>query len=244
MKRINKERNEITAKKKAGKALNGLLKRCQEKPILLMLSGGSAMGLLDFVDTESLGENVTITMLDERFSKDPKINNFAQLAETEFYKKAKERKGIDFFDTRVREGETLEELTERFGTHIHEWFNSYKTKEGKIIIAQGVGEDGHTAGIIPYPENPELFKRLFEDTKQWVVGYDANGKNQHPLRVTVTIPFLKEKVDHSIVFAVGENKRKTLEQVMAEKGTLRETPARIIREMKNVQLFTDLRITI
>lgn len=238
---VHEEKDEIAAKKSAAEVLEGLLKKYKQKPMLLMLSGGSAMGLLDFVDTASFGKHVTITVLDERHSKDPKVNNFAQLVETEFYRNLKEKKGIDFRDTQVQGRETLERLTERFGDYIEEWIRSYQPEaDEKIIITQGIGEDGHTAGIMPYPENPELFRKLFADPKRWVAGYDAGKKNPYPLRVTVNLPFLRQKVDHSIVYIVGENKRKVLERVLAGKGTLQETPARIIHEMKNVELFTNL----
>ena len=109
-----------------------------------------------------------------------------------------------------------------------------------MVITQGIGEDGHTAGIMPYPENSALFKSLFDDPEKWVVGYDAEGRNEHPLRVTVTLSFLREVVDHSIVYAVGDGKKEALRQVLAETGTLWQTPARIIHEMRNVMLFTDL----
>jgi len=46
-------------------------------------------------------------------------------------------------------------------------------------------------------------------------------------------------VDHAVVYVVGEEKRATFERVLAENGALAETPARIIREMKDVRLFTD-----
>ncbi len=240
---IHRTRDEIESKKNATEALNELLGKNKGKPILLLVSAGSAMGMLDDVNTESLEGNVTITVLDERYSKDLKINNFAQLVETEFYRKVKEKGRVYFLDTRVREGETLESLTERFGYLIHEWMNGYQPEaDGKIIITQGIGADGHTAGIMPYPENPELFKKLFEDSKRWIVGYNADGKNPYPLRVTVNLPFLREKVDHSIVYAVGENKRKVLERVLTKEGTLWQTPARIIYEMKDVSIFTDLNI--
>ncbi|MBI2049515.1 6-phosphogluconolactonase [Candidatus Roizmanbacteria bacterium] len=243
--RIHKEKDEIATKKKAAKFINSLLKKYEEKPILLMLSGGSAIEILYFVSIESFGENVTITVLDERFSKDPKANNFAMLSQTGFYQKMKKKRRVNFWDTRVWEGETPEGLTDRFGGYIQGWINGYKPeKDGKIIITQGVGENGHTAGIMPYPENPELFKKLFDDPKRWVTGYDAKGKNKYPLRITVTLPFLKEKVDHSIVYMVGEEKREVFERLVAKEGTPLETPGRIIHEMKNVQLFTDLRITI
>lgn len=236
--KIHRATNKAEVKKHAAEALNALLQDYKEKPILLMVSAGSAMGLLDFVDTESLGKNVTITVLDERFSVDPKVNNFAQFTQTKFYEKIKERGGANILDTRPQDSETLEKFAKRFESFLLDWSKEYR--EGKVIITQGIGADGHTAGIMPYPENPELFKKLFEDPKLWVVGYDASEKNPYPLRVTVTLTFLREKVDHSLVYVVGENKREVLKRVLAKEGSLWETPVRIIHEMKEVKIFTNI----
>ena len=59
------------------------------------------------------------------------------------------------------------------------------------------------------------------------------------MRVTTTFPYLLYVVDYSIVYAVGEEKKEALKRVLQDKGTLEETPARVIRDMKNVYLFTD-----
>jgi len=55
----------------------------------------------------------------------------------------------------------LEKLAHRYESSLFEW--AKKHPEGKIIATMGIGFDGHTAGIMPYPENPETFARLFED---------------------------------------------------------------------------------
>ncbi len=238
--KIQRLKNEIEVKEKAGEYINTLLQKYKDQPILLMLSGGSAINILDFVNIKSLGKNVTMTVLDERYSKDPKVNNFAQFAETEFYQNVRDKMDVTFLDTRIRNGENLEDLTERLRNYIKRWISNKKDKDSKIIATLGIGEDGHTAGIMPYPENPELFKKLFENTKSWVIGYNAGKKNPYPFRVTVNLPFLREKVDHSIVYAVGDNKREALKRVLVKEGTLSENPARIIHEMKNVQIFTNL----
>lgn len=197
-------------------------------PILFLSSGGSALELLEGVH---LAENVTVSVLDERYSKNPTVNNFAQLFGNIH--------PTTFIDTRVKDNETLRQLAERFEKELRLW--KEKNPSGKVIITQGVGSDGHTAGIMPYPENPELFRQLFDAPDHWVVGYDATkGKNEYPLRVTVTMPFLREVVDHSLVYVTGESKKEALARILSSQGNLWETPGRIIREMKNVKIFTDI----
>ena len=208
-----------------------------QKAILFLVSGGSAFNLLKEIDTENFGSHITVGVLDERYSTNEKINNFAQLAETEFYRRAK-KKEVQFIDTRVRDGENTGELAERFENALRSW--KKKNSNGIVIITQGIGTDGHTAGIMSHPENPEMF----ESPDKWVIGYDAGLKLEYPLRVTVTFPFLRNIVDYSIVYAKGEEKKKILEKVMAKQGSLAQIPALIIHEMKDVKIITELDRTI
>lgn len=205
--------------KRAAEALNTVLKQYYGQPILFLSSGGSSLELLNGL---SLGDHMTISVLDERYGNDPSINNFSKLMT--------HVRDAKFIDTRVKEGESLQELAQRFEKELRMW--KEKNPSGKVIITQGVGSDGHTAGIMPYPENPELFKKLFDTPDHWVTGYDA--------RVTTTPSFLRHIVDHSLVYLVGEQKREALRKILALEGTLWETPGRIIQEMKNVKLFTDI----
>jgi len=205
------------AKQAAARKLNQLL-GAQEEPILFLASGGSSLKLLEGIRLEN---HVTVSVLDERYSPDPAINNFAQL-----FKIIQPEK---FIDTRVRPQETLQQLAERFEQGLREW--KRKNPNGKIIITQGMGSDGHTAGIMP---------GVSFDDKRWVVGYDAKEKSKFPLRVTTTYSFLRDQVDYSIAYITGEEKRNAFKKLLAEKGRLIETPARIMREMKQVEIFTDI----
>ncbi len=226
---------EEEALKKAQEKLNELLSEHSFSSILLLVSGGSAAKILDGVARESLGLHVTVGALDERFSKNPGINNWSQLVGTEGIARVHERGG-QTIDTRVIHAEeTLEQFTERFEKEFHEW--RAKNSEGVVIITQGIGPDGHTAGIMPYPEDETYFMSTF-DAERIVAGYDAGKKNRYPLRVTVTLAFLRTWVDHSICFVVGDNKIDALARVRADDGSLAHTPGRIIREMKDVTLFT------
>ena len=182
--------------------------------------------------------NLTVGVLDERFSEDPKVNNFTQLAETSFFQKAQE-KGAYFIDTRVQPREDLEMLSKRFEDALLKWRQEHPG--GRIVITQGMGPDGHTAGMMPHPKEKDIFKELFEG-ENWVRGYDAGDKNEYSLRVTTTMPFLR-MADHSVVYIVGKEKKDVLSRMLSEEGTLFETPARIIHEMKDVHIFTDIEIS-
>ncbi len=213
------------ARAKAADGLDNLFREISG-PVLFLSSGGSSLELLNGLQ---IGENVTVSVLDERYSTDPAVNNFVQLFER--------IRPNAFIDTRVGQNEILEQLAERFEKELRMW--KEKNPEGKIVITQGMGFDGHVAGIMPYPENRELFRQMFENRERWVVGYDAAGKNQYPLRITVTFPFLRQ-VDYSIGYIMGEAKRDALSRVTASEGSLPETPGRILREMKSVKIFTDI----
>ena len=219
--------------------LNVVLSEAQQdkKSVLLLVSGGSAFDLFPLITASSIDQNVTIGVLDERYSTDPKENNFAQFQQTDFYHGAKE-KGAKFIDTTVQDGEVHEQHASRFEQALREWKET--NSEGIIVATVGIGPDGHTSGVLPFPENPSLFSELFENPEKLVAAYDADGKNPYRYRSTTTNTFLKEYLDHAFVYAVGENKKDALTRVVSDTGSLAETPARVLREMKDVQLFTDV----
>lgn len=220
----------------ASKTLEKIMLENSEKNILLLFSGGSALSILSSVKN-GLGENITISVLDERYSVDPHVNNFMQIFETLFYSIAKEN-GCKFIDTRIIRDETIGDLSIRFKKEINGW--KEKNPDGLIIITQGMGPDGHTSGIMPYPENKDLFEKQFDDKNNWVIGYDAGNKSQYSKRVTTTLPFLRT-VDISIMLVTGKDKAEKLNKVLSETIPAHIFPAVIIKEMKKVYLFTDIK---
>ena len=73
-----------------------------------------------------------------------------------------------------------------------------------------------------------------------MVGYNATKeKSEYAKRVTVTLPFLRREVDCGVAYATGSKKRKAVRRVSAKRGSLAKTPARVLREMKNITLFVD-----
>ncbi len=220
----------------AGKYLNELLRDAIDgnKQVLLALSGGSCLNLLSHIDIDSLSSNVTITVLDERYSQDPKVNNTAQIISRGFVESIR-MKHINFVDMRVKDNESQGNLESRFNEVLDNWIK--KNPGGVIIATLGMGADGHTSGII---SNTEGFQELFdgENKNKYVVAYTA--KNEFPLRVTTTMHFLR-KIDKGILLVLGDEKMEALSRMMSENGDLSETPAKIYKEIPGeIRLFTDL----
>jgi len=224
-----------TPQEDATSALNATLKEAHGKDILLLLSGGSALALLDGIDTSLLGPHVTISVLDERWTYTEADSNFEQLSNISFYTTAL-ASGAQTIDPRPQKPESLVDTAKRFDLALKHWHITHR--EGVVIATMGIGEDGHTAGILPFPEDPETFESLFTHTTTCVRGYSVpKEKNPHTKRMTVTITYLKRHVDHAVVFAVGENKRAALGRLQRKEGELAVTPARVLREMKGGQVI-------
>jgi len=215
----------------AGKTISEALRRHGEKQILLLLSGGSALSILEHVDKDVLGSRVTITTLDERFSSDSAINNFAQIEATDFYANAS-RCGVQAISTRVDATDTLEECGKRFEKSLREW--RIKNTDGVMLATMGVGEDGHTAGIFPGTRNADF------SSDAWVISYVLpKAVNVYHERITVTYTFLRTQITEAVVYAVGEKKRQVIAQVVNQPCELEKLPICIVNELTSVTLITD-----
>ena len=222
----------------ATKALNAHFKNASNNPFLFLMSGGSSLALLNLIDTSNFNEKSTVAVSDERYSTDPAVNNLAQIEKTLFYK-AVTKNGASVIDSKPGAGELMNELGARFDESLKKWIKNNPT--GIIIASAGIGPDAHTTGIMPYPEDNELFEKTFDDSSLWAVAYDAKNKNQYNLRITITLPFIR-KINHVVIFASGNSKKNALTKLLSNDGTLNESPCRIWRELKDVQLFTDQEI--
>lgn len=219
----------------AKEAVELTLREANGKSVLFLVSGGSGFDVLNELSDALFDAQVTVSVIDERFTTDPAVNNFLQLQKTDFYGKAVSR-GVAFFETVPLKDESIEELAKRFEGNLKDWRMSHP--DGVMVALLGIGKDGHTAGMIGNPDDKRSFEFMFEDDSTWVVGYDAGNRNQYPLRVTTTMPFLR-KLDTVIVYAVGGAKKAALSAVCAPEGSLNMTPGRIIRELAHCLLYTD-----
>ncbi len=86
----------------------------------------------------------------------------------------------------------------------------------------GVGDDGHTASLFPGQATVDIADR-------YVV---AVGKTEgREMRLTITAPLI-EQTRAAFVLAVGAKKTAALERVWSVSGPLRDTPARVIRNVR------------
>lgn len=221
--------------------LNKLLSD-SKTPTLLFLSGGSILKMLDEIKPDFLNSTITIIMLDERFSNEPSINNYLQLVNTSFFRSALQA-NCPVLDSIPTQNERLEEFTDKYIDNITNWLR--KNPKGKFVAIMGVGPDGHTAGVMPYPEDHDKFNYLFNNPKKIVVGYQVDkigDMYKYNERITLTLAFMRKYMDQAIFYAVGDEKKKALER-MVQKDKLTRTPASIINEIKESYLFTDQDIT-
>ncbi len=245
----------------AGEHLNLLLTEHKKTPVLLLVSGGSALGILDYVGSTSMGENLTVSVLDERFSPGVEVNpvrsslispndennndtpttpadtsngvnNFAQMQKSDFYQLAFDA-GSSFFGTLPRQSESMAELKARWETNLKNW--KKENPDGLIIATLGMGADGHTAGIFPQADK-EKFKNLFE-SENWVTAYTA--KTQHAERITTTATFIS-KIDIGLVYVCGLDKKTKLSEVIKNQSEINTLPALLWHKIKDTRVFTDI----
>lgn len=220
---------------KTAAKISDLIEAHRGEPILLLLCGGSSMKVYDAIRPEGLSDLVTVAVTDDRFSRDMDVNNFHLLQASGFYSEIIDSNAFAI-STEVFDEERPEQLADRLEHGLRTWRKDFP--EGIVIATFGIGEDGHTCGMMPDFDKAG-FKARFVDTDKWVVGYNTPA-NQYHERITITVPFIRSQVNHAVIYASGEAKRPALQRLLSPIGNLHETPARILREVKDVYLFTDV----
>lgn len=205
----------------------------EHRDVLFLSSGGSALGALDRIDEGVIGPYLTIGIFDERYDPSNKISNYAQLRKTAFYRRAVSG-GCRLIDTSTQKRQTQEELADCYENELRSWRALHP--RGAIMATMGIAPDGHTAGIMAFPENPARFHDLFE-SERWIVAYDAGDKNPFRLRVTTTFTFLRY-VDLMGIYLVGAEKGAMWKKLM-EGDDYIELPGRIVKTLPRGAVYTD-----
>lgn len=213
-----------------GTAGNVLLKRlddCKHEKILLLLSGGSVVRLYS-----KLGEYlkrhrgiIALGQVDERFQPLRKTDvNIQSIWDTGIFEVCDERKIPYFF---VSQEGYLDESTAAYNTVLEKAFSEYTY----IMAVLGLGEDGHTAGLLPGYD-------VFWDIEKMVSGYENVGTYRK--RITIT-PKAIRKLDYSLVCALGDAKRPVIESIVKDTKLtdITRLPGLLLRDIQSVDLFTD-----
>lgn len=246
-----------TTAKEVGKYLNDLLTQYVEKPVLFLVAGGSSVAVLEHINPEYLSPDLTVTTTDDRFSTELDINNFSILQSTTFYNSLVEADAF-CISTEPFEDETIEQYRARFEKNLREWKQDFP--KGIIIALYGMGADGHTGGMIPSLYNKAEFDAEFNDSDRLVGTFDAlaydtahEGSDrakgyEFPQRISTTIPFMRDWIDHAAFYITGENKKTALDGVLQISNDTLSTdidfstsPISIARFMKDSTIFTDIK---
>lgn len=202
---------------KAGERLIEKIKQAQSdgKKTLVFLSGGSVMALYP-----KLAEfiRLRIAQVDERFQPENKEDINAR---------AIDKTGFQVPYYKVRQDGSLAEAVRSYDNEISrlmEWAD-YK------MAVLGIGEDGHTAGLI-------LGYEKEWNIDSYVAGYNL-GYGKFRQRITVT-PKLLKQLDYALVVAGGEKKKTAIQNALKKENLedLNNYPAAIIQKIPQVDLFT------
>lgn len=230
----------------AGALLDGL-RTMDGRPGLVLLSGGSALPVYDTLaprlrEAAPDGAGWLFGMVDERY--DAEANTYLELKTNhQAFLAALDAVGAGFADTSPVEPDQYR-MAERYHGVLSRQLEQVRQGQGKVIILLGMGPDGHTAGMMPYPENPEEFHRLFIDTDRLVVGYDASGRNPYARRFTATVPLLRQ-ADRLYAYVTGAAKQEKLQEALNGTAEPAVLPAVLLGQLRDrLILATDCSISL
>lgn len=221
----------------AAQALRRAVLQARKRPVLLLVSGGSSLCLLDFIKVPA-GVDVTVGLIDERVSERSADRNVTGLKKSRLYKASIASGRAHFIDPTPKRGESAARAAGRVARGYGAWLKEHPG--GAVIGTLGIGADGHSAGIFPMPKNRSRFNRLFRGNRLFLSYHVPKRLNPHTHRQTSTITML-EKLDYALVFALGDEKKEALQGILKRSGSLAATPARVIKRIRTAHIYTNIR---
>ena len=188
--------------------------------VLWLVSGGSNIPIENKVMAALARDhlsNLTIMLTDERYGDIGHANsNAQQLIAAGFSPKQ-----AIFIPVLINQ--SLELTAARYNRLV-----SQQLERNQITIGQlGIGEDGHTAGILP-----NSLAATVSDS--FVAYYPAQDFS----RITLTFPALR-LITTAIVFAYGAGKQTALKQLKDEDLPLEVQPAQILKAIPSTYIYND-----
>ncbi|MCA9325840.1 6-phosphogluconolactonase [Candidatus Saccharibacteria bacterium] len=188
--------------------------------VLWLVSGGSnvkpSKHVLDQTSSEDR-QKLTIALVDERFgSVGHAESNFQKFQASDFTPEPAT------FIPVLHEGWDLATTTTAYNRVLEELIG----KAGAVICQLGIGNDCHTAGILPHA--PVINSRQVVDSYQGP---------EFP-RITLTFTGLK-RLEGAMVFAFGTDKLGALTQLRDTNTDQSTQPCQILKDLADVTIYND-----
>lgn len=199
--------------------LNELL--AANRSVLWLVSGGSNIAIQTMAMNmipDKLSKNLTIIPIDERFGPYNHVkSNSAMMRKAGF-----DPKHAEWIDV-------LEQNTDLQKTaHLYNDFLAREIAINDYFFATlGMGEDGHTAGILPH--SPAL------DSTDFAMGYNATDCP----RVTMCADAISAHCTEVVLNAFGKNKKHALERLRHKDESRQIIPAMILHQIDNCTVYHD-----
>lgn len=211
------------------------------KKCLLLLSGGSAVNIyqklakyIDLLQVRS--DNLAVGQVDERFRPGFQYSGFLpsetqssainsiNIEKTGLIEVLK-AKNIPFY--KIPQAGTFREAAFNYDKLLTKLFKVYDYRMSVL----GIGQDGHTAGLLRSYKNEWDKDRL-------VAGFENRGEFKE--RITIT-PKAFRLLDYALVAVSGIDKKDTLERILRnESEDVNNLPGILIHKIKEVDIVSDI----
>jgi 6-phosphogluconolactonase/glucosamine-6-phosphate isomerase/deaminase len=210
----------INPKKEASEYIFNTLKQhlSNGEKVLWLVPGGSAIAVAVQVGDQLQGfncSNLSVSLTDERYGEvDHSDSSWFQLEKAGF-----KLSGGHMYPVLL--GEEVDETVKEYNETLENLIN----EANYVVGLFGIGPDGHTAGILP--SSPAVV------SMDLAFGYQG-GKYY---RLTTT-PKAISLIDEVVVYAVGKEKKETLEKLKEEHSFI-EQPAQALKQASKFIIFND-----
>ncbi|MBI4991315.1 6-phosphogluconolactonase, partial [Candidatus Gottesmanbacteria bacterium] len=142
----------------------------------------------------------------------------------------------------ISQEETLEKSGDQYDRTVEKLFKEYVYK----VAVLGIGEDGHTAGLLPgyekkWNKNKYIVGyRISQHRQNNAMALFCQGKGNFPQRISLTPKALKE-LDQAIIVAVGEKKKTAIKKLLNQSNesnlsNIDKMPSVIVTSIPQVNL--------
>ncbi len=209
-------------KKGSGDLANAIIAELnQDKKVLWFLTGGSSIPscveTLNILKDSNVNlKKITVTLTDERYGEvGHPDSSWKKLIDA----------GFDFDSVNtipVLTGNSFDETAINFEDDLQLALRQH----GAVIAQFGIGSDLHIAGILP--ESPAT------DEICLVAGYISEPFQ----RITLSFSAIRY-IDKAFVFIFGESKKDVISELKGSLLPVKEKPANILKEIKEVHIYSD-----